>query len=82
MNRECLEISMKIQFRKENKSEKYYFSLGKFVSALRHKRCIMRKGQRRNEDSDERFIGKRYLFIITAEKISDSTVSVIHCVEF
>lgn len=35
------------------------FSLRKFVSALRHKHCVMHKGQRRKEENHERF----YVFI-------------------
>lgn len=46
------------------KSEKIYFSLGKFVSALRHKRCIMHKMQCRNE---ENYVEKNTVFLLEYE---------------
>ena len=41
------------------RQERKNFSLGRFVSALRHKPCIMRKGQRRNEDIYEIIFNKK-----------------------
>ena len=60
-------LSLDIMSRQKfgGKSEKIYFSLGKFVSALRHKRCIMHRMQCRKE---ENYVKKDTVFLLEYER--------------